>query len=489
MAMAEGTIDGWVRVHGHAYPLHPVTVRVYDAATGEAVPGLVTENNPDGTYQITGVPNGEYKVHYDAHGEVSRYLDELAGSVYCDAAACDIANTGSVIVVNDDTRTLNANLLEGAIFGGRVVDGSSRPLEGVTVEFFDEHGEPYCCGRLTDENGRWQRPMYFPASYYVLARYADPSPFRPRLWADDDCSGCDVTATGSPIDIPYFVNYNGINIRLIEVGPDPSIEIRDVAQQKYSGSWFNPERDGEGFIVEVLDREGPGGVGQEVVVFWFTYTPDGEQAWMVGTGTLNGRVAEVEFEITEGASFGSLFSAADVVRERWGALRLEFLNCNHGHAQYAGAFGSGQLDVTRLSAIEGLDCGDPAGEVISGNPALSGAWFNPARDGQGFILEFTGESNLLAYWFTYGADGGQMWLLGLGNVDEEGNASVNMLQASGGRFGDRFNAEDVSLQAWGDVSFQFGACDDASYNWTAPQPYGSGGFNITRLTVLKNSDC
>jgi hypothetical protein len=90
LAHADGTIDGWVRVHGHVYPLHPVTIRVFDAETGIELEELRTENNTDGTYEITGVPNGAYKVHYDAHGEIWRYLDELAGNRYCDNVACDI---------------------------------------------------------------------------------------------------------------------------------------------------------------------------------------------------------------------------------------------------------------------------------------------------------------------------------------------------------------------------------------------------------------
>ncbi len=46
-----------------------------------------------------------------------------------------------------------------------------------------------------------------------------------------------------------------------------------------SGSWFNPERNFEGFVVQVLPEN-------NAVVTWFTYPPEGEegdQAWMLGT--------------------------------------------------------------------------------------------------------------------------------------------------------------------------------------------------------------
>jgi len=489
LARAEGTIDGWVRVHGHQYPVHPVTIRVFEAHTGEELAGLRTENRPDGTYDITGVPDGDYKVHYDAHGEAWLYLDELAGNTDCDNADCNIQELGAVIRIAGDSKTLNTNLMLGVPLGGTVTDDRHTPLQGVTVEFFDEQGEPHCCSRVTDAQGDWSRPVYFPAGYYVVARYDEPSAYRPKVYPNKDCSGCDIVDVGTEIFYPYYTAYFGINAKLVQVEPDPAIAIEDVAPQKYSGSWFNPERDGEGFIVEVLDRPAVDGDGQEVVVFWFTYGPDGKQAWMVGTGSLTGRVADVEFEITSGASFGAGFNAEEVARKHWGGMRLEFLNCSRAHAQYAGEFGSGQLDLNRLSAIEGLDCDDPDGAVVSGNPALSGAWFNPARDGEGFILEFVDDSQLLTYWFTYDSDGSQMWLLGLGEVDAAGQAMLNMQRATGGRFGDQFDPQDVQLEDWGQLSFQFDDCSEASYGWFAAAPYGSGGFDIGRLTVLKDTDC
>lgn len=492
LAIADGTIDGWVRVHGHQYALHPVTVRVFDAETGELLPELTTENRPDGTYEIFNVPVGTYKVHYDAHGDIWRYLDELAGNRYCDNADCDIVNIGAAIEVNDgETRTLNANLLEGVMMTGTVTDIFHRPLAGATVEFYDEFGEPHCCERITDEQGKWSRPLYFPASYYVLARYTEPSEYRPKIYANRDCSGCDITETGSRITFNFYTNFIGLTLRLQPVEPDPEVEIETLAQQKYSGSWFDDDREGEGFIVQVLDQEGTEGEGQSVVVFWFTYGPDGEQAWMVGTGDIVDRTAEVEFEITSGASFGTEFNPEDVVRETWGSMRLEFLNCNRAYAQYAGDWGSGQLDLSRLTRIDQMNCGAPDDRIVSGNPAYSGAWFNAARDGEGFITEFIDENELLAYWFTYDTDGSQMWTLGIGEVDENLNAEMTMMRSSGGKFGDEFDPTNVVLQDWGSLTFQFemDGCNDGSYTWFAPAPYDSGAFSLSRLTHLKSTEC
>jgi hypothetical protein len=49
--------------------------------------------------------------------------------------------------------------------------------------------------------------------------------------------------------------------------------------QAYSGVWYTPERNGEGFVIEALPDD-------RAVVYWFTYTADGsgQQAWMTGDG-------------------------------------------------------------------------------------------------------------------------------------------------------------------------------------------------------------
>lgn len=489
LAHAEGAIDGWVHVHGHHYPVHPVRIQLFDANTGEAVPGLTTENRADGTYELTGIPNGEYKVHYDAYGDVWRYIDELAGNDVCDNAGCDMTKIGAVIRIEDNTLTLNTNLKEGVMMTGTVTDIFHRPLAGATVEFFDRDGEPHCCERTTDENGDWSRPLYFPESYYVMARYKEPSKYRPKLYSNYNCSGCDVASTGSRITFDYYTAFLGMKHRLEIVEPDPDIEVEPIARQKYSGSWYNPERDGEGFIVEVLDRPGSEGVGNEIVVFWFTYDPDGNQAWMVGTGEIVGRKAQVEFEATAGASFGTAFDPDDVERTRWGSLNLEFLNCESAFAEYGGSFGSGQISLERLTGLEDLGCGDPDDSVAEGNAALSGAWYNEQRDGLGFIMEAVGQNELLVYWFTYDTDGKQMWLLGTGEVNPDQSMTVNMLRASGGAFGDRFVPENVELEPWGDVTFQFEGCSEGTYSFIAPEPYGAGGFTMGRLTELKNAGC
>lgn len=85
-----------------------------------------------------------------------------------------------------------------------------------------------------------------------------------------------------------------------------------------------------------------------------------------------------------------------------------------------------------LAAPAALACDLPhrhAGTAKVGNtptafwagPSMSGAWFDPARDGEGVIVQFLADGRALAIWFTYpaaGEPGEQTWLLAQDGVVE-----------------------------------------------------------------------
>jgi hypothetical protein len=115
----------------------------------------------------------------------------------------------------------------------------------------------------------------------------------------------------------------------------------------WMGTYFDPARDGEGFMLTV---EGGGSI---FVMTWYTYL-DGEQAWLIGLGTRNGnRLVFEDMVITSGASFGSEFDPADVIRETFGAITVDFTNCNSFTATVDTVlpeFHDIVLDVTKIVA-------------------------------------------------------------------------------------------------------------------------------------------
>lgn len=121
---------------------------------------------------------------------------------------------------------------------------------------------------------------------------------------------------------------------------------------KYSGSWYDPSHDGEGFVIEIIENNA-------AVVYWYTYDQSGNQIWVTGVGSYAGSTITVDDAIfTTGGIFGPNFDPNSVDRQPWGNLTLQFTSCNSGTVQYdsTAGFGSGNLQLIRLTSIEGLPC-------------------------------------------------------------------------------------------------------------------------------------
>ncbi|MEM1412825.1 MAG: hypothetical protein AAGH19_10755, partial [Pseudomonadota bacterium] len=66
-----------------------------------------------------------------------------------------------------------------------------------------------------------------------------------------------------------------------------------------AGSWYNPAQDGHGFNVEILNET-------TILVYWYTYRPDGTSTFLVGTATTDGfsDTYSGDFFQTNGMIFG-----------------------------------------------------------------------------------------------------------------------------------------------------------------------------------------
>jgi hypothetical protein len=127
------------------------------------------------------------------------------------------------------------------------------------------------------------------------------------------------------------------------------------SHQQYSGAWYNPEANGEGFIVEVLpDHNG--------VVYWFTYTPDGsgEQAWMMGDGHFEGQTLIIDNLLQPvGTRFGPDFDTGEIDFAHWGRLEIEFDDDLNGHIWFDSVdedYGSGNSPIERLARPMLAEC-------------------------------------------------------------------------------------------------------------------------------------
>ncbi len=145
---------------------------------------------------------------------------------------------------------------------------------------------------------------------------------------------------------------------------NPAIaQERIVIQGGHSGGWYNQDQSGHGVFAEILD--GPSSpTGKRVVLAWYAFF-EGRQVWLLAVGDVieeaSGQVAVMTAWIYEGNGFPPNFNPGLLDEIVWGEIRLHFEDCENGTLEWDSVidgFGSGTLEVQRLTTISGTNC-DP----------------------------------------------------------------------------------------------------------------------------------
>lgn len=279
-------------------------------------------------------------------------------------------------------------------------------------------------------------------------------------------------------------------------------------QITHSGSWFDPQRNGEGISMMLLDN------GQ-TLIHWFTYAaseqPSG-QAWFSGNreqtlpafdmidlyAPIGGEFAQGlpnpdEYVLAMGARFDVLNVGGDGLNTR------QYVNINNnGNHEFASQI----LDYIQLTELAGTTCDNQ-----SDFQQFSGAWYDPERDGEGFVIEVLPDDRALVYWFTYAPDGSgeQAWVMGDGEFITGGIqiptpppgtpvATViieDVHLPTGTVFGSAFDPEAVELLPWGRFELGFLSEDEAHIYWESEMAdfEGTGDYALQRLARPKLAEC
>jgi len=122
-----------------------------------------------------------------------------------------------------------------------------------------------------------------------------------------------------------------------------------------SGSFFSPQRDGEGIFVEWL-------ADGRAIVIWYTYDPQGNQFWTISNEVI---IEETTLRASmlypqSTTAFGNQFNAEDVSLADWGTITLDYqpgcADINFSYESIVEGFGSGQYDYSRLSQLDEVAC-------------------------------------------------------------------------------------------------------------------------------------
>ncbi|MFO1493163.1 MAG: DUF1800 family protein [Lysobacterales bacterium] len=141
----------------------------------------------------------------------------------------------------------------------------------------------------------------------------------------------------------------------------------------HAGSWYDPAQSGHGVFIEVLGNA----PNRVMLAIWYAYL-NGEQRWMTATGPIQGASATLTATLTRGADFPPDFNPASVSSVPWGTMSFRAVDANHAQWSWNSTvegFGSGSLNLTRLTSLSGSDCG-PASDADAAR-FLTQATFGP----------------------------------------------------------------------------------------------------------------
>lgn len=189
-----------------------------------------------------------------------------------------------------------------------------------------------------------------------------------------------INAGGAFGELPV-INFDGGNfqrenmviaeVRLADVVVMPTFEINPGL----SGAWFNPETSGQGWLIDVIEREvAAEGItaiesdteiarvtSLEVFVAWFTYDvnpPGADEAdgfasrqhrWFTALGGVAGDTAILDIFLNTGGVFND---PRETTVASVGSMTIVFSDCTNAHLSFdfdASDDNDGSLDVVRLS--------------------------------------------------------------------------------------------------------------------------------------------
>lgn len=122
----------------------------------------------------------------------------------------------------------------------------------------------------------------------------------------------------------------------------------------------------------------------------------------------------------------------------------------------------------------------------------SGLWYDPARSGEGYLIEALGEGLVTVTAFTFppaGSSADQAWFTGLGRIIDN-NIVVDQIEGRrNGSFGPVFDPQALLTVSLGRFDAALSACGAGEQRVQATAPYESSRRQLQRLSRVGNAVC
>ena len=167
-------------------------------------------------------------------------------------------------------------------------------------------------------------------------------------------------------------------------GLETDATVGTFIQAGHSGNWHAPGQSGHGIFAEVLD-DNQASSGKRLLIAWFAYF-EGRQVWILASGEIirkdGQELAQMTAWIYQGNDFPPDYDPSKTTEIPWGEITMYFTGCSHAVLNWVSVdagYGSGELDLHRLTRIHGSHC-DPAlgGDMKTddhGNKLETATWF------------------------------------------------------------------------------------------------------------------
>lgn len=131
-------------------------------------------------------------------------------------------------------------------------------------------------------------------------------------------------------------------------------------------------------------------------------------------------------------------------------------------------------------------------DVFAIQTGITGSWYDPSESGQGFNIEILADNQMTVYFYTFDAQGNNIWLVGYGDAYAT-LPPITMYETRGGFFSPKFDAANISRTIWGTLTLDFTDCNTGTATWVidAAQAsnFSNGSLPIKRITSIPGLTC
>jgi hypothetical protein len=250
---------------------------------------------------------------------------------------------------------------------------------------------------------------------------------------------------------------------------------------------------GKAELVEI-ESDGANGVGDMSGIVMAALNPGGSHVFVI-TNISDSVVVFQRDGISGKLDFVESVSRSDLDTDHWDALwdPRSVSASPDGAFIYVANKLTGSIGVFKTSSPGGEETG------FRINPGLNGSWFNPATNGQGFLIEVLPQGGkVFLAWFTYDnvrppqgyianlGEPGHRWLTAQGPFAKN-QAVLDVWMTAGGEF----DSPDpkVTSERDGEIILEFSGCTSGTVSYDIPSIGAQGIIPIQRIALDNVSLC